>query len=571
MKGRRLQFMMLIFLLLFSTFFGIILLKSDNQTYDYKYNDEVSEKPYNEFKLKSSNGVLNQSLIFQNVTTIRRGFESINFTINASEFDPYADNAKMHIYFSNGSDGPFNMTPQSGTPSNFTIAYSPSGRAPLGIQVVNFEIYNASGVPENIPTTQRTFRIISTSMVSFNNTEYLRGEYLLADLNDISDNFDWSLSVVNDTSGSQQTLFNIGDIWDNLVQINFEINDSFIEVNKDYYVKVDLRETLTSRTTSEYFKFFVRNNDPLIVQSSVVFNPTTVFRTEDCKVSLNVTDVEYSSPFINVTMILEDPNGNNFVNISLDNSLDDSFTKSFSISANRPAGNYRVSFEAEDPKGDIGEFSTLLTVKNNPPEIDSYEINDIDTDERISVLYGEDLVFEFDVFDEEGISYITVLLIDQDDEEYEISREYEDDLEITIRTEDLVTGTWTVYVYVTDIDEATTKLDSDFDTGPQEIEIVPNLLDDILPWIMFLIGLGIGIIGVIVTALAKRKPKILESEIQKGKPVSKKKPKKTQKPTKQKPEKVKQEVPKEEIESEEIEEQEPKTVAPKRKIKRRLR
>ncbi|MHA1257714.1 MAG: hypothetical protein ACTSPS_19180, partial [Promethearchaeota archaeon] len=350
-----------------------------------------------------------------------------------------------------------------------------------------------------------------------------------------------------------------------------EINESFSKVNEDYYVKVVLEQISSTRTTSEYFKFFVRNNDPLILQSSVSFNPTTVFRTKDCSVSLNVSDVEYMAPFINVSMILEDPNGINFANISLDNNLDDSFTKSFSISASRPAGNYRVRFEAEDPKGDIGEFSTLLTVKNNPPDIDSYEINDIDTDERISVLYGEDLVFEFDVFDEEGISYITVLLIDQDDEEYEISREYEDDLEITIRTEDLVTGTWTVYVYVTDIDEATTKLDSDFDTGPQEIEIVPNLLDDILPWIMFFIGLGIGIIGVIVIALAKRKPKISESEMPKKKSVSKKKPKEVQKPKKQKPEKATREVPKEEIESDKVEEQEPKTVAPKRKIKRRLR
>lgn len=568
MKTRNLYFTILIFLILFSTFFGIILLNSDNGKHENNYNKADSEYTNNPIDPKSSNGALNQSLIFQNVTTIRRGFESINFTINASEF-PHAVNASMRISFSNNSVSTFNMTLQSGTLSNFTIAYSPSGSAPLGIQLVSFEIFNETWKLENDRTTQRTFRITSTSMISFDNTEYLRGEYLLADFNDISDNFDWDLSVVNDTGITQQKLFDIGK---NLFQISFEINDSFTEVNKDYYVRVHLTETsLPGRTTSEYFKFFVRNNDPLIIQSSVIFNPTSVFRTDDCIISLNVSDIEYTAPYINVSMILEDPNGNTLPTEFLDNNLDDSFTKSFSISASHPAGNYRVRFEAKDPLGDIGNFSTLLTVKNNPPEIDSYEINDIDTDERISVLYGEDLVFKFDVFDEEGISYITILLIDQDDEEYEISGEYEDDLEITIRTEDLVTGTWTVYVSVTDIDGATTKLDSDFDTGPQEIEIVPNLLDDILPWIMFLFGLGIGIIGIIVIALTKRKPKILESEIPKDKPVSKKKPKKIQKPTKQKPEKAKREVPKEEIESEKVEEPEPKTVAPKRKIKRRLR
>lgn len=569
MKISRLRFTIIIFLILFITIFGITLLKNDNQNNDYKYNGAVSENVNNEFELKSATAI-NQTLIFQNVTTIRRGFESINFTINASEFTD-ADEAKMRIDFSDDSDSTLNMTSQSGTPFNFTIAYSPNGSAPLGIQVVSFEIYNATGALKNDRTTQRTFRITSTSMISFNNTEYLRGEFLLADLNDISDNFDWDLSVVNSTNESQQKkLFGLGH---NVLQVNFEINDSFIEVNKDYFVEVDLEKISTSRTTKEYFNFFVRNTDPLIIQSSVTFNPTSVFRTKDCIVSLNVSDVEYTAPFINVSMILEDPNGNTLLTESLDNNLDDSFTKSFSIPASRPAGNYRVRFEVEDPLGDIGEFSTLLTVKNNPPDIDSYEINDIDTDERISVLYGEDLVFKFDVFDEEGISYITVLLIDQDDEEYEISREYEDDLEITIRTEDLVTGTWTVYVSVTDIDGETTKLDSDFDTGPQEIEIVPNLLDDVLPWIMFLIGLGIGIIGVIVTALAKRKPKVLESEISKEKTISKKKAKKTKKPAKKKPEQVKKEPIKKEAEPEpeKVEEQEPKIIAPKRKIKRRLK
>ena len=569
MKTSRLRFTIIIFLILFITIFGITLLKNDNQNNDYKYNGAVSENVNNEFELKSATAI-NQTLIFQNVTTLRRGFESINFTINASEFT-YANEAKMRIAFSNNSDSTFNMTLQSGTLSNFTIAYSPSGSAPLGIQIVSFEIFNASGLKLNDGSTQRTFRIISTSMISFNNTEYLRGEYLLADLNDISDNFDWDLSVVNSTNESQQKeLFRLGH---NVLQVNFEINDSFIEVNKDYFIEVDLEKISTPRTTKEYFKFFVRNTDPLIIQSSVIFNPISVFRTQDCTISLNVTDVEYTAPDIDVLMILEDPNGNILPTESLDNNLDDSFTKSFSISASRPAGNYRVRFNASDPQGDIGEFSTLLTVKNNPPDIDSYEINDIDTDERISVLYGEDLVFEFDVFDEEGISYITVLLIDQDDEEYEISREYEDDLEITVRTEDLVTGTWTVYVSVTDIDGETTKLDSDFDTGPQEIEIVPNLLDDVLPWIMFLIGLGIGIIGVIVTALAKRKPKVLESEISKEKIISKKKAKKTKKPAKEKPEQVKKEPIKKEAEPEpeKVEDREPKTIAPKRKIKRRLR
>ena len=101
MKTRKLYFTILVFLILFSTFFGIILLNGSLKD-ENNYNTAEIEYLNNEVVPKSSNGALNQYLIFQNVTTVRRGFEAINFTINASEFT-YADNAKMRIDFSNNS------------------------------------------------------------------------------------------------------------------------------------------------------------------------------------------------------------------------------------------------------------------------------------------------------------------------------------------------------------------------------------------------------------------------------------------------------------------------------------
>ena len=418
MKERNLYFTILIFLILFTTFFGIILLNGDNV--EHKNNNNNADIDYinNEVDPKSSNGALalNQTLIFQNTSAIRRGFESINFTVNVSDFLPYANNVTMQISFSNNTDGFFNMTKMIGTTDNFTVAYTPSGKAPLGLQVVRFIIYNISWDELNDQTTQRSFIIKSNSMVNFNSSEYFRGEYLLADMNDISDDFTWILSVVNSTNESQQNeLFGLGE---NVLQVYFEINESFNIVNQYYYIKVELTELSTSKLASEYFKFDVQNRNPLIIPTSVKFNPTTVFRTDTCVVTLNVSDIEYSGSQINVMMFIEDPNGNMLPNVPLETNENGKFTDSFSIKANRPAGFYRITFEAKDPLGDIGEYSTNLTVKNNPPEIDGYEINDNDNDERISVLYGEDLVFEFDVFDIEGLAYVTVKLIDQDDEDF---------------------------------------------------------------------------------------------------------------------------------------------------------
>jgi len=579
MKGRRLFFTVLILLLLSSTYIWIIFLNNNNQNVNTNHKDNMNEDYYSVFEPKSANGqkALNYSSIERNVTILRRGFDSINFTVNVSDFISLGANETwMDITFSNSSLRSYNMSREIGTFDSFTYEYAPTGTAPTGFQMVNFWIYNRTNYPPlNTGTTFTNFTIKPNAYWLPNGTtnEYSGGQFLYADLliNNSAD-FSWDVSVVDSTNASQQTLFGLGQ---NINDFIFEINSSFDKIDKLYYVKVDLNESATSKEAAEYFVFKVLKPEFLIISSSIKFNPYSVFREENCQLNVNVSalDNDLNPVYIKITLILEIPKSDNELNYDLKNSDgDEEFTISFTVSADSPAGDYRYSIIASYNSTELDEYTDLLTIKNNPPEIDSYEINDIDTDERISVLYGEDLDFNFDVFDEEGISYITVLLIDQDDEEYEISREYEDDLEITIRTEDLITGTWTVYVSVTDIDGVTTKLDSDFDTGPQEIEIVPNLLDDALPWIMFFIGLGIGIIGVIITALSKRKPKILESEILKKKQVSKKKPKKTQKPTKQKPEDTKREVPKEEeIESKEVEEQEPKTVAPKRKIKRRLK
>ncbi|MHA1320197.1 MAG: hypothetical protein ACTSQ1_10345, partial [Promethearchaeota archaeon] len=102
--------------------------------------------------------------------------------------------------------------------------------------------------------------------------------------------------------------------------------------------------------------------------------------------------------------------------------------------------------------------------------------NGLSMNQSIILNYGEDLVFNFDVTDVENtIAYITVSLINEEDKWYNITREYTPSMKITIRTEELITGIWVAYISVTDIDGATTHLNSDFDLGPQEINVVPAL------------------------------------------------------------------------------------------------
>ncbi len=546
----------------------------DNRLENSHNNYTYTKKPNNEFELKSAAGEksLNSSSIEQNTTIIRRGFESVNFTVNVSGFID-ANQTFMQIKFTNNTViNSYNMSLVSGTSDIFTYTYSPSGLAPTGLQIVSFRVLNESLIRINTQTTLRNFTILPNAFWLPNGTanEYKRGEFLYADfIINNSDNFDWTLTVVDAIQSPQTPLFILGE---NLYNFIFEINESFDQINKFYYIQVEMDETSSGKSTTEYLQFKVLQPESLIISSTVKFNPDSVFRKELCRVQVNVSAItnDLNPVFVNVTLVLKDSNNVIVFNRLLSNDdFDENFESTFSVSVNSPAGKYDYTFTASYRDVIFDEYSGVLTVKNNRPDIDSYEINGIDTDERISVLYGEDLVFEFDVFDEEGIQYITIKLIDQDNEDYEISREYESDLEITIRTEDLITGTWTVYVSVTDIDGETTNLDSDYNTGPQEIEIIPDLLSDSLPWIMLFIGLTIGLIGIIIIALSKRRSKDLVKTITKEKGVTKEKLTKPKREKKTKP--VKKEIDKKKIEPQETEEKEPDKIMPKRKIKRKLK
>ncbi len=565
----------LFFLLVFNTFLGIALLSAENNkdSDNFRYVGQDSEFLDRKDKLKSANGVntLNYSSIFRNTTIIRRGFQSINITVNVSGFLA-ANKTYMRIYFTNNSDSLFNMSYIPGTNKNFTYTYTPRGNAPLGLQRVSFEIRNSTNYLLNTQTTYTNFTIRSTSMVGFNSSEYYRDEEVVADIAiDESDNYDWEILVVNATTASQQHI--IQEFTKNPFQINFTIDESFDRVNSYYYVAVNLTEDFWTTWHADYFGFFIKNSDPVI--SNIKFSPSSVFREEFCVVTLNASDKE--SDMQGVNMKITDTNGQTVTidNPELFNSQGNVFEGNFTIDGSRPKGNYNVEFTADDGNGGVTVQNTGVLIKNNAPDIDGYEINDIDTDERISVPYGDDLEFDFDVSDVEGISYITVELILEDPmadekDEYEASVAYEDGgSELTIRTEDLSSGTWTVYVSVTDTDGETTDLDDDFDTGPQQITVVPDLISDILPWITLVVGSIIGIIvGIGVgyhtgkSKYAKYKP--LEEKI----PIKKEK-KPAKKPTEEKPTPAKPKRVEKEIEKV-SEKEEPKKPAPKRKIKRKL-
>jgi hypothetical protein len=473
----------------------------------------------------------------------------------------------MQIYYSNNEVEDFNMDYVSGT--NFTYIYTPRYYDPLGFQNVSFSIYNISDslLSSTVPITN--FTITTNYLLLLNSTEYSRGETLYAELivNDEPQpyDFDWNVTIVDsDNETLQNNLFDVGN---NLMQFSFELDDRFNYTNDLYYVKINITDASRNTNAPAYFPFKVLNFLPEIVVPSISFSKDPIKRAEDCTLNLNVTDDDtYTLPEnLTVFMTIQTSIGELEAPIELINNNNWTFTTTFSIDITKPVGKYQVHIGVEDQYGGKDNATVVIFVENNPPEIQGYFVNGLTMNQSVSVNYGEDLVFTFDVSDVEGtVDYITISLLDEQNNWYNISRIYISGMKITIRTEELITGVWYAYVSVTDVDGATTYLNSDYGLAPQEINIIPDLLTPVLPWIAFSIGLLIGVLAGVGILYKKFKTKFVEI-----KEIPSKKPKKPSKAPKSAPSKKK--VVKEEAEKVEAEETDEVTKEPQRKIKRKLK
>ncbi|MBY9004587.1 MAG: hypothetical protein KGD73_11485, partial [Candidatus Lokiarchaeota archaeon] len=456
----------------------------------------------------------------------------------------------------------------------FTYDYIAEYDTPLGFHNVSFGIFNVSEVQLNDQTTKTNITILSNYLGCVNSTEYERNQKVYGEVivNDFgSYNFEWNVAVVDNNNESlQSTVYNLGM---NINHFTFDIDDRFEMSDINYYVKINMTDIPSSKLVATYIPFKVLATVPTIVETSVDFSIDPLKRGEDCELNLNVTDIDPLTipENITVTLKLQAPNGQNLTPLTLTNNDDWTFSRTFSIEIDRPVGIYKATIEAEDQYGAIATYITSINIENNEPKIHNYWINTLTIEQQISVNYGDDLIFTFNVSDVENtIVYITVSLLDENNNWYNITNNYNPNMELIIRTEELISGVWYVYISVTDADGAITRFDADISIAPKEIRIIPDLISENLPWIALFSGLGIGIIFGFAFGYSRYKStsstKISKEKQQKAsKGKSKKAPKQT------KPEKKQQQPV-----DEKPDDKEDKTVKsetksdPQRKIKRRL-
>jgi hypothetical protein len=462
------------------------------------------------------------------------------------------------------------MTNVGGT-ENFTYTFKPGYNAPLGFQNVSFLIYNVSASLLSSATPRANFTITTNYFISLDKTEYNKNDTLYAEFG-VSNypqpfDFNWNVSVVDsDNETLQNVLFDIGN---NLFQTSILIDDRFEFSNKIYYFKLNMTDVSSGTKEAAYLPFKVLNTLPEISVPSIEFSKNPLKRVEDCKVIVNVTDEDTNTlpENITVSITIQTSTGELLAPIELTNHNNWTFSTTFSVATNKPVGIYQISIEVEDQYGGIGSNTTSIIIENNPPKIVSYTVNGLSMNQSIILNYGEDLVFNFDVTDVENtIAYITVALIDEENNWYNITREYVPGMRITIRTEELITGVWYAYISVTDIDGATTYLNSDFGLAPLEINVLPDLLTPILPWISFSIGIILGVLVGVGILYKRFKPKSVEMKKAPSKKSAPQKPAKKVKPVPSRKNDVE-----EEIEKDDIGEDKPPSKEPQRKIKRKLK
>ena len=544
-------------------FFNLVLI-TQNNNYSNLDNNPNEENLIDIRTSQSGKKALNYSSITRNDTIIYRFFDSIKLTVNVSGFD----NVKytfMQIDFSNRSVGSYNMSFIE--TDIYSYVYSPKSFAPLEFQNVSFLIYNISDEIVNARTTYTNFTIKSNYVAGLNSFEHNRGDFvdgnLYVDDHDVYD-FNWNVTVVDSISESSQV--NLFDLGNNIQHFSFQIDDRFTQPDKIYYVKINMSDDSPSKKIAAYVPFKVLNSIPQISKSSVNFSLQEFKRDEDCHISLNVSDADPNTRpgYINVSLILITPIGQKETPYQLSNNKDWTFDGTFSIDIDKPIGFYQAILKVKDQYNGESTYNETLTIKNNFPEIHEFWINDMGIEESITINYGEDIIFTFNISDvEDTIAYVTVSLLDENDSWHNVTKAYSDGMKLLIRSVNLITGVWYVYISVTDKDGDTTHITSDFGLGPKEIRIIPDELTPLMPLIMLIIGLFFGILAGIAFSYKRVKTKFVERQpmVTKKKEIA--------------PKKKKVKLPKEKITEKEIEEieleEEPEKKPPQRKIKRKLK
>jgi hypothetical protein len=544
---------------------SIIGLALFNQQPQQKHNNNNILHNFNTENpiIKPSNGLdpINSTNIYLNDTEIITLFDTVRIDLNTTQYSG-VNYTEIQFIFADGTSFTDRMFPSVGT--NYTYNFTAPYNIPTGLQKIYFQIYNEVDVILNANETDTTFLVKS----NYYNAAFAKEQVYLEDILSVSlsiqntteHNFTYNVAIVDNIDEPQTNLY-IPSPADNIDWFNVTVEESiFPDLNRFYYIKVNLTEQTSSKVNATYFPFEVLNQNPTIIESTISYSATEIFRsaTNNCRVSLNITDFEDHPANLTVTLTLSDLFGGNELQYTLSQS-GFNFSTAFYVPFNYPIGTYKATITAEDLNNGVSSYVTDIEVKNNPPQFNLYMINGKLPSQPISVDYGDNIVFGFDITDKDNdIEYITVTLMNEDNQFFTVSTVNKF---LSINSAELEPGTWYISISATDSEGTTINLSSDYGLAPQQIQIEANTLENLMPWITLAIGIIAGLlIGIVIAYKLLKRKRFREPSSGEEKKASKEKPEKKRKKAEGSRDK----------ETEKKEEEKAKEKKPKRRIKRRL-
>ncbi|MHA1562470.1 MAG: hypothetical protein ACTSPA_10135, partial [Promethearchaeota archaeon] len=543
---------------LFFTFFALFIIGFSQ--INFETADIIKENYYNEMIPNASIDGINSSQVFIDKTIVHRGIETLNITYNNT--DP--DNGVTHYYledgsldfianitFSDSSDMNISLT-QIGATHYWTTLFTPSIFNITGDTNVTILVVDSSTrvIQNDPPSPDGNFNLANNLPkvgVFMNATEVYRNEtikieYLPSDIENNVMDLMWEIKLFDPTDILNATLVVKGEknfSSEILIPNSYDIGEWRVEATC-----WDLEDVYNSSTVNN--TFLVKNNEPVIdnilfqFENEDPFEADTVdsldiFRGPDKYLTVYVNASDIESNEMKLTILATDPISGenlltNYVNISLDVNNTNNFSTNVSFPITSSIGLTELKIIVLEDNIIQDEYIQEIFIHNNAPILNNFTINGefgnqttIDEGDWLSFMFGaED--------DEDSIEYVLISIVYYDDNDVVQYLNYSTSYigeytEILIRGADLklTTGIYTVYAYVFDSDGASATCTT------QTFGIQPASNFDATTWLLFIIGIIIGMTFTFVGAYTYYRKKLVSQDASVDQPSKVKTDKKSKK------------------------------------------
>lgn len=467
---------------------------------------------------------INSSNVFIDKSIVHRGIETLNITYNNTDADGNAFYSETlnyfvaNITFSDNSE--LNITlSEIGTTHLWSTLFTPSIFNITGDTYITILVVQRSD--DKIVNTgaeyDRIFKIsnnlpkigieMNTTEVYRNNT--IKINYIPSDIEDNVMDLVWEVKLFDPTDDINPniTLVSKGEknfSTDIFFPISFNVGEWRVEATC-WDSEADENSSTVSKTfllknnnpVIENIIFQIEDNEPVDAESTEILN---IFRGTDHNLTIyvNATDIENNE--MNLTISAEDPiTGDNllankytYIPISINQTSNFTTNVSFPITSGLGITNLKIQVLEDETVQD--EYNQKILILNNAPILNNFTING-EFGNQTNINQGEWLSFKFGAEDEENsIEYVLISIIYYDDlgamQFLNYSTVYSGiDTEILVRGEDLKleAGVYIVYAYVFDSDGASATC------APQSFAIEPIRKVNATSWLLFVIGIIIGL------------------------------------------------------------------------------